>query len=113
MLKGRTCEMYLLLEPEIKSPSASSVPSTLNLLEVTGEGLLGPLPPCCCLTALSAVQVTLWQRRQVKGESSWRDGHRATCPGTGLVLGDRVGTAATLRCNFAAFYLKTALSQEK
>lgn len=70
-------------------------------------------PSCCCLTTLSAVETTLWQQQQAKGESSWRDGHRATCPGTGLVLGDRVGTAATLRCNFAAFYLKTALSQEK
>lgn len=55
----------------------------------------------------------LWQRRQAKGARSWRDGHGATCSGTGLVLGARVGTAATLRCNFAAFYLKTALSQEK
>lgn len=44
MLKGRTCEMYLLLGPQINFPSAQSVPSTPNLLEVTGEGLLGHLP---------------------------------------------------------------------
>lgn len=37
----------------------------------------------------------------------------ATCPGTWLVLGPRVGRAAARCCNSTAFYLKTALSQEK
>lgn len=114
--------MHFFLGPHENSPSASSVPSTPNSPEVAWEGVLGaqPLPPRCCLAAPSPLQKHLVGiGGRVKGASSWMGGwlavgfcHVSWHP-TGLVLGPRVGPAATRRCNFTAFYLKTALSQEK
>lgn len=71
-----------------------------------------PRPPC--RNTLSA-SVGGWRGRA----AGWVDGWMAVAfchvswHPTGLVLGPRVGPAATRRCNFTAFYLKTALSQEK
>lgn len=92
-----------------KTPSASSVPSTPNLLEVAWEGLTGPqllpaaaqLPRLCCKSpspaACGAMPVGLC--------------HVSGCP---VGARSRGGTGRDpALCNFAAFYLKPALSQEK
>lgn len=64
-----------------------------------------PLPPPGCADMGRAGRGD--ERRE-----RWPPGF-ATCPGTRLVLGPGVGPAATPRCDFAACYLKPALSQEK
>lgn len=77
------------------------------------DGSSSSLPlPSCPISAVTQPQWQCWAGEGGEQPDRWMSGF-ATCPGTWLVLGPRVGSAATQRCNFAAFYLKTALSQEK